>query len=138
MLTTRKDDDDGSVTHSGHSAFSRVAQKFKFGLLLIRIKIHGKEERPTTPTWRDIDADDGQGALQQGRDDTGELGARRALEAKAEERVDDQVVRVPDEVRVRREVRQERDVHLLALRHQVVEQRLVRLLRVEKGRFVAL
>ena len=52
--------------------------------------------------------------------------------------VDDKIVGVSDERVVRGQVRQERDVHLLALRHQVVIHLLLSSLCVEYGRSVTL
>ena len=61
----------------------------------------------------------------------GELGSDGRGEAEAEERVDDEVVGVDDEVRHRREERQEGQVHPLTLAAEALKQGLGRLLRVE-------
>ena len=89
-------------------------------------------------TRRDIDAGDGEAAVTQLLDDDCELRPRRALEAEPKEGVDDKVERVSDEFRLRGQIREERDVHLLTLRRQVVQQRLVGAFWVEDGWVVAL
>ena len=89
-------------------------------------------------TRRYIDAGDGQTAVAQLLDDDCELRPRRALEAEPKEGIDDKVERVSDEFRLGGEIREERDVHLLTLCRQVVQQRLVGALWVEDGRVIAL
>jgi len=64
---------------------------------------------------------------------------RRTAEPAAEQRVDDDVVRAGDEVRLGRHVRQERDVlQLTLLRQSAVERRLARATRKEDRRPIVL
>ena len=90
-------------------------------------------------TRGDIEADDRDLAAADRLHDGGELGAHRRLVADAEDGVDDETVRVGDQLRVWRQVQQRRDVGFLALRRQIgVDHVSARRLRVEHRRSVAL
>ena len=91
-------------------------------------------------TRRDVNAGNRDAALDHRLDDGCHVRLRRrAAEAAAEERVDDDVVGAGDEVRLGRHVRQERDVLQLALfRQTAVERRLARAPREEDRRSIVL
>jgi len=91
-------------------------------------------------TRRNVNAGDRDTAFDHSLDNRGHVGLRcRTAKPAAEQRVDDDVVGAGNEVRLRRHVRQERDVLQLALLRQfAVERRLGCSARVEDGRTIVL
>lgn len=70
------------------------------------------------PTWRYVDADDRDFAANDRLNDGGEVAAHRRIVTDAKDGVDDETVRVGDQLCVWRQVQQRRDVGFLALRRQ--------------------